>query len=233
MNCDFSYNHYIEIVQALAAGRRVTTFDQASDADEFLLLRHDIDYSVPKALRMAELEHEHGFAATYFVLLTSDLYNALDGTNTAALRQITALGHSIGLHVDVQLTSDFHLDTAAVVTEQVRVLNAVLNQPVRAIAAHNPGAIKETPAPATLYDAYSARFTNNTSYLSDSCMRWRRGCPHDGWPSGSVQLLTHPIWWGSGPATLKERVDEHFDAQEDRLGDVKSTYMGFYAELRP
>ena len=62
------------------------------------ILRHDIDYSLDNALKMAQLENQLGIQTTYYVLLDSSWYNLLSNNESNKLRQILELDHKIGLH---------------------------------------------------------------------------------------------------------------------------------------
>jgi hypothetical protein len=70
-------------------------------------LRHDVDLSLSYALKLAKLEAAHGLRVIYFVLLHTDLYNAMSESGTKALRQISDMGHKIVLHIDTRF---FRLD---------------------------------------------------------------------------------------------------------------------------
>ena len=65
-----------------------------------VILRHDIDNSLPQALRLAEIEAEEGVKSTWFVLLRTDFYNPASAASQRILRRIRELGHEIGLHFD-------------------------------------------------------------------------------------------------------------------------------------
>jgi len=43
-----------------------------------ILLRHDVEFSIPITLQMAEIEANMGIKATYFVQLHSEFYNTLE-----------------------------------------------------------------------------------------------------------------------------------------------------------
>ena len=49
---------------------------------------------------MARIEKEHNVSSTYFVLVTSNLYNIANKYVRDAIVDIARLGHSIGLHFD-------------------------------------------------------------------------------------------------------------------------------------
>jgi hypothetical protein len=64
VSCRFDLGHYGEILAAATAGGYRFAPFQGSPADGIVLLRHDVDLSLDAALRMAELEHGAGAAAT-------------------------------------------------------------------------------------------------------------------------------------------------------------------------
>ena len=63
--------------------------------DRVVILRHDIDYSLDKAVALAELERELGVSSTYFVLLTSEFYNLLSKDNLSKISKIGTIRISI------------------------------------------------------------------------------------------------------------------------------------------
>ena len=101
-----------------------------------VLWRHDVDYSLHRALVLARIEAELGARATYFLSLHSDLYNVLEPAVHARAREIAALGHWIGLHFDAGFYADGSLDERA--AWEGRVLSEALEVPVRARVAPQP-----------------------------------------------------------------------------------------------
>src|SRR5688572_28789613 len=101
----FSLDGYRALLTALK-GRdyQFATFPESEALLEsgrpFALMRHDIDFDLTAAARIAEIEAEEGVAASYFVLLRTDLYNLFSAESTAAVRRILDLGHQLGLHFD-------------------------------------------------------------------------------------------------------------------------------------
>jgi hypothetical protein len=65
-------------------------------SEKFIILRHDVDLSLSYALKLAKLEADHGLRVIYFVLLHTDLYNAMSESGTKALRQVSDMRHKIG-----------------------------------------------------------------------------------------------------------------------------------------
>ena len=63
-----------------------------------MILRHDVDLSLDAAVRMAELEHDAGAAATYFLMTESVFYNLDSSEGVAAIARLRELGHRVALH---------------------------------------------------------------------------------------------------------------------------------------
>src|SRR6056297_3345994 len=72
----FTYDAYADLLDGLRErGFEFVSYGGPVE-DGAVLLRHDVDWSPSRALRMAELEADRGVTATYFFLLASPLYNA-------------------------------------------------------------------------------------------------------------------------------------------------------------
>ena len=74
MTVDFTLAGYKAMLEELLKrGYQVKPFADAEPEEKHLVLRHDLDMSVQAALPVAELEQELGVAATYFVLIRSEI----------------------------------------------------------------------------------------------------------------------------------------------------------------
>lgn len=208
MRDSFDFETYWWIVDRVRATNRFVRFDafRHSDVTEpFCLLRHDVDYSTAAALRMAEREAERGIAATYFLLVNSIYYNLLAPEHAGVARRLSALGHEVGLHYDVDFFRPFPRgEWNNLITAQAALLGELAGNEVTAIAMHQPALHGEDPFAADsagFLNASSARFTRDVTYVSDSCRAWR----DTGWSmfeSGPIpprlQLALHPINWSDG-----------------------------------
>jgi hypothetical protein len=74
--------------------------EQFGDRDNVIFLRHDVDLSPHRAYALSKIENSEGVRSTYFVLLSSNFYNAFEHQVAKILRNIADLGHCIGLHFD-------------------------------------------------------------------------------------------------------------------------------------
>jgi hypothetical protein len=213
VTCSWTYEHYSNCIQkARAEGYALVSFKEMSSYQmdhPLIVLRHDIDYSLQKALNMARMEKYLGVHATYFIRVHARSYNIFEYKNYLALKEIASLGHEIGLHLEAidfaYITGEHPLD---VFQREKKVLEAVLNTAIISVSAHGEhspagprhnrsffDSISKKEA-GIQYDAYEAPFTMAMKYISDSSGRWREGCmcKHIGkYPR--LQILTHPCWW--------------------------------------
>ncbi len=195
---DYTYASYCALLEHIrACGRVVSPLRDVPESGSFVILRHDVDYSVLKAREMAVFEHGMGIRSTYFLLLTSPYYNLLAEDNLRAARDIAAMGHEIGFHYDTDGFAGVDHDAqCAKVIELARFLSTAVGTPVTSIAQHNPSLTRVRIRVPGYVDAYSDRFFREIAYVSDS--RRLFGTPdlqaffkqHE-----KSQLLIHPLWW--------------------------------------
>jgi len=197
VSCDFSLEHYRELLAAAeTGGYRWASFDvQPRPGD--LYLRHDVDLSLEAALELARVEHELGVRATYFLMTESAFYNLDSHVGRETLVQLRQWGHAVGLHaVHPRAELDDRFDNV--------------------IAWHNPdpGYVSE-PVPGAVNVMEPPFFTQGL-YRSDSNRHWREGCPHDDLAAGAfewLQLLIHPEIWVYEGATMRETMESMLDAK--------------------
>jgi hypothetical protein len=220
----FSVDAYLEMIDALMrCGYVVRDYFDVRPESQHLIVRHDIDMCLDSALRLARAERAHNIRATYFVLLRSELYNLLAPPELDAVREICALGHGVGLHLDAAQYEQSIEALNAGAAHECEMLEALLGQPVNLISLHRPAAAL-LGSEATLggrAHVYQPRWFSAIGYCSDSRGRWGHGQPleQEAVAAGrALQLLTHPIWW-TGPVqgtpatildTLVVGADERF-----------------------
>jgi len=83
-----------------AAGFACYRVDQISDLPDhtsnWIVIKHDIEADVEKALRVARIEAQYGIMATYYVQL-----DLMTNDNASIWREIQRLGHEVTYHYDV------------------------------------------------------------------------------------------------------------------------------------
>ncbi len=223
MSGDFGPDRYRGLIgEFLSRGYKVRGFAEAEPGRRDLILRHDIDMSLDAALPMAEIERDLGVAASYFVLLRSELYNPYSGAGLAAVNRLAALGHEIGLHLDASLYDDDPAALQAAAERECAVLERLVERPVTTISLHRPArSLRGMADPlAGRRHAYQPRYFEDMGYCSDSRGAWHHGQPleHPAVAEGrALQLLTHPIWWQGPPAEPKDRLDRFVEARLDMV----------------
>jgi hypothetical protein len=196
MTCDFSLEHYRDLLRAASAGGyRWAGFDRPPEAGD-LILRHDVDLSLGGALAVAEVEADEGAWSTWFLMTRSVFYNLASKEGADAIARLRALGHRVAHHA---VWPDVDLD------ERFDSVVAWHNPDPEYMEADIPGAVNVMQPP----------FFAPGHYRSDSNQHWRQGCPHDELAAGGfdwLQLLTHPEIWAFPGATMRDTMEAMLDA---------------------
>lgn len=228
---EFTYEWYDEFLARLTTEQaRFRSYDQSLD-DGDVLLRHDVDLSPGRALSLGRIEADRDVQATYFLLVTSPLYNPLDQDTRAVVEELDELGHDIGLH----FSTHQYWDAADPPTEETlrqhieaerEVLSSLPVDPIDTVSFHLPPEWVLDSRIEGVDSAYEPRFFDEIAYCADSNQRWREEPPlADGQPA-KVQILTHPGLWGVDDASFERRVREATDETEARVDDyARSRYV--------
>ncbi|ELY48911.1 polysaccharide deacetylase family protein [Natronolimnohabitans innermongolicus] len=237
---DFSYEYYRTLIETLEARfdvRPLSAFRTASRTQPLALLRHDVDVCLDRAVELARFERELGVRSTYMVIPDSPLYDV--EANAEALRTIEAMGHEIGLHYAHEYgESEDGSDDVDLERQRMRIrrarrrLESLGIGPIASVSFHLPtDRVLEGPSSiAGLVNAYGRELMS--TYISDSGGRWREGPPIgsiDGLTDPStVQVLTHPIWWGLShePPIVRyvERVSEYDRLTDEMIDELVTIY---------
>lgn len=142
-----------------------------------ILLRHDVEFSVPIALQMAKIENQLGIKATYFVQLHGDFYNALEKSTFRQLKEIESLGHRLELHFDAhfwEITKKDQLKRFLYIDKET--FEKYFDSTPQAFSFHNNNAFTlscEEDTYAKMINVYASRFKTDFGYCSDSTGYWR------------------------------------------------------------
>jgi len=85
---------YEDLLNSLA--KNLDSEGSAPNATSTIFLRHDVDYDLKVALRLASHEASKGIKAHYYLLPTAEYWNS--SFLIPAARELEALGHEVGLH---------------------------------------------------------------------------------------------------------------------------------------
>lgn len=166
--------------------------------EKCLILRHDIEYSVDCAVRMAELEHEHGVRSSYFVLAHSVFYNPFTPLNTTRIRRIIELGHEIGLHYETYYFEDNNLSATEGIRSDAAYMERMFDVRIQSISQHRPARSSFVEELGKHFiDAYRPELIYGMYYISDSGCKWRHRDLYDSLGRESqIHALIHPDYWG-------------------------------------
>ena len=211
-SCSFTYEHYRRTLsraldEGYAVVRALDLVEGALSGDKVLVLTHDIDLSVQKALRMARVERELGIRSTFFVRV-SGLYNVLDVENRRALQQMARWGHEIGLHFPLEFYLKEGRDPREAIRAEKEFLETALGVEVHGFSLHSTGRLRKMcgdELPRMLdallevgfdYSRHHLITRYGLRFISDSNRYWRDGCLclHVG-VEPRILALVHPFWW--------------------------------------
>lgn len=185
------------------------------NSDRHVLWRHDVDMSLHRAARLAEIEAEEGVIATYFINPRSTFYNMFEPECEALLSRILSFGHDIGLHFDANAYLMTHWTEEALdlaVRRELSLLRTVLQASIQTVSWHNPDTSNlldfQSEEIGGLRNTYGLRFKRDYTYCSDSNGYWRFQPMSDVIREGKerLHLLTHPEWWTPDPMSPSDRV---------------------------
>jgi hypothetical protein len=209
MTCGFTLEHYREILEmGLGHDYRFIGFEEADtvvDGQRVCVLRHDIDYMPEWAPSMARIEVELGVKATYFFQTTAKTYNLRETEVFRIVHSLGDMGHTIGLHFDVEWDPTMEWDQlAARCEEEKRIFELITGiAPCAVVSLHNPHRFREQALGQVipgLRTTYEPAYFNDLKYLSDS-QGWYEGCMCKLFAAQTydrIQLTLHPYIWPVG-----------------------------------
>lgn len=106
----FDYLHHF--------GKTICLRDVDRRLDNFISLRHDVDYCIDTALEMSFWEKENGIKSTYFMLHTAEYFKDPDFFYKCL--QIQDFGHEVGIHTN--LITQWFNDSTPVENNLVNIL---------------------------------------------------------------------------------------------------------------
>ena len=212
----FNLKRYEDLIKSLVnAGLKPTTNWNEKLSSNSLLIRHDVDFSIEYAHRLALFESQLKICSTFFFLLSSNLYNSLSAHNQNLIKDIAEMGHKISIHFDP--TAYKNLDSFV---NEKYIFENTFKRKIDIVSIHRPGSFLDnnnillSGTPQTYQDIYYKKM----KYISDSTGRdvfpliskYLEG-PRD----LGLHLLIHPIWWietGNNPIeTLNAWRNKKFD----------------------
>lgn len=226
---DFTEDNYVEILERLInLGYEFIGFDyeRISSDSNIVIWRHDVDFSLNRAYRLAKIEKKLGVKATYFIHIQSSFYNILEPVQYRLIEKILNNGHTVGLHFDYgfytltkRLKDKDKIEESAMIEKNL--LERYFNIQVNAISFHNPvidNALKlQQDYYAGMVNTYSKTIFDNCKYCSDSNGYWRFDRLQEVIEKGykKLHVLTHPAWWVPYEMLPYERIERCANGRRD------------------
>ena len=205
----FSFEDYKEIIRIIQATGRHTNYAGALGKDKFIIMRHDVEYSVERAYELSRVEQSMDFVSTYFFQWTNNSYNVLSRRNLDMIKDMHERGQHIGLHFALNGVTDM-TEVRKRIQKEADILSEMFGFAIKEFSIHRPSkdVLRENIKLDGLLNAYQDDFftfaeqvTEETpvavKYMSDANHIWRYGYPDEKNITGydKVQILTHPFAW--------------------------------------
>ena len=174
MNMNFTYRAYKSLLDNLQkTGYSFVNYHNWYDYEKCVILRHDIDQDISKAVHLANIEKNEGVESTYFVLLTSDFYNVFSKESSEGLKRILDCGHEIGLHFDEVRYPEAEGDVdkiSELIQKEAYFLGQAIGKKISTVSMHRPskGLLEANIEIPGIINSYRKTFFKEFKYLSDS-----------------------------------------------------------------
>jgi len=224
---DFTVEHYQAILQKAKESYVFRNYDDYSLDEKFIILRHDVDYSVHRAYKLAQIEASEGIKATYFVLLHSEFYNVFEKVISDLIEKIIGLGHNIGLHFDshfYEISNEQDLHEKLVFEKGI--LETIFNIEVNSFCFHITNEFTlscNKDSYGAMLNAFSEFYQKKCGYCSDSNGYWRFKrlmdiISNQTYPQ--MQINIHPAWWQDTIMSPKQRIHRCIDLRAMQVKDI-------------
>lgn len=219
----FTYDAYQKLIERLKDKEyRIADYKSWQEEERCVILRHDIDTDISKAVKLASIEEMGGVKSTYFVLLTSDFYNVFSKKSRDEIKQIMDSGHTIGLHFDEVCYPRLSGNVEAIkkkIMEEVDLLSSAIGNKVDIVSMHRPsqfvlGTDLNIPG---IINSYGQTYFKEFKYLSDSRRRWREPVDDiiDSGRYERLHILTHPFWYSETEEDIHQTVSQFVNGGND------------------
>ena len=248
----FSYDDYREIIRLVKESGRACTYAEAAGRDAFILVRHDVEYSVERARALSRVEDSMDFHAHYFFQWTNPSYNILSRKNRDILTDMHERGHTIGLHFALNGMTDMKLIRERI-RQEINMLSDMLGFPIDCFSIHrpSPAVLAENIKLPGILNAYQDEFFTfdpkaspdselRVKYLSDANHVWRYGYPDEATIAAHprIQILAHPFAWtregydnrDNYRTLIREKYAEMLDAIDNECKDF-APYKDDFMEM--
>ena len=133
----FSYDDYKDILRIIKSTGLAASYGEALYRDKFILMRHDVEYSVERAYDLAKVESSMDFTSTFFFQWTNNSYNLLSRKNRDMICDMHERGQNIGLHFALNGITDMQ-EVRKQIVKEMHMLSEMLGFEVSQFSIHRP-----------------------------------------------------------------------------------------------
>lgn len=200
----FTYEEYRGLVGLYAD--KFASFREAIDMREYVIMRHDVEFSVDRAFSLAKVDYQSSIPSIFFFQVMCDTYNLASYTNSVLVRKIKEdFGLEIGLHFYVSHIKEG--DWPALerdLNRQLSLFSRATGYEASIFSFHRPPEWvlrRRDDYIGNCLNAYGPSFfefcpePSEIKYIADSQHDWRYGYPKDVKHYDKIQILTHPDEW--------------------------------------
>lgn len=212
---EFSLASYEKNVHRVLETHEAILYGDSLKSDrQFVLWRHDVDFSVGAARTIAKVDRTLGLQSTFFFNLHADTYNLRSDFGKSVVAEILNLGHEVAIHLDTDFYRNLpdHLILEDLVQTEKEMFQRMFGVSPSAFSFHNPSETDlehDEETYANLINCYSKRFRESIGYVSDSNGYWRYSSIEETIATNvarPLQVLTHPEWWSPIDLQPRERL---------------------------
>lgn len=240
MKMKFTYDSYEDLIKLLKEHHYQTAnYINYKIYEKSVILRHDVDYDINKALEFARYEQSLGVLSTYFILLGSDFYNLCSKKVFRAVQEIASCGHEIGLHFDeTRYGTKTMLEVGACIENEAKLMEKILQLPINTVSMHRPSdeILKANLEFPEIVNSYGKHFFEEFKYVSDSRMTWREDIYRiiKKKEKKHLHILTHPFWYEEEEERIGIKLERFLKrAYRDRWASLNANFRNLeeYVEL--
>ncbi|MDP4132473.1 MAG: hypothetical protein Q8882_00485 [Bacillota bacterium] len=229
----FSYREYENMIELLCTnGYKITGYNNWQDYEKCVIFRHDIDFSIEKAVEFAKIEKRFNVNSTYFTLVSSNFYNVFSEKSCLLLNEIISSGHEIGLHFDEKRYPESYGNPDKIkekVLFEKDVLERAIGQEIKTLSMHRPS--KEILASNLhipgMINSYGNTFFKEFKYLSDSKCSWREPVLDIIKENkyNRLHILTHSFWYNKKEEKVNKMLEDFVNsASNERYEDLNDNF---------
>lgn len=244
----FSYSQYRSMIFDIQKQLPILDFSEiTTDTQKYCVIRHDVEFSVNRALKLAEVENSIGIKSTYCFQLRNNNYNILSEKNIEIVNRIHKMGHHIAahLHTDAFMRNPTRRNLKECIELECNILSDFLEVPINRFCFHRPkkqflSSYIEVNNLTNLYGKLFFVFLEDNKtipeirYLSDSNHQWKYGSPFetDFSKNCKVQLNCHPFSWTDfGYNNLDNFLTLLGEKRTEVIESIKSEFKTFPNEI--